>query len=242
MGRYNSYNIYFTSSTTSTTDIIEIKLVMIGDSSVGKTSIVTRLVFDKFKTDNTSTIGGAFNVLTKKTSNNEVFKFQIWDTAGQDRFRSLVPMYVQRCNLVFFVFDITFLDSFNAIKNYWYKFVTSIEPNTEIILIGNKSDLESKRQVLNSDAEEYAEHIGVPYLECSAMNISNMDELEALMITAAQKIKKRKSGNNNDNNDNNDNNNNNNNININNNVVDTIEINEDKTVDRIYCTGARCYI
>ncbi len=222
LGRYNSYNINNSDTyNKQLSKVVEIKLVMIGDSSVGKTSIVTRLALDKFNPDNTSTIGASFNVLTRKTSNNDVIKFQIWDTAGQDRFRSLVPMYVQRCNLAFFVFDITSISSFISIKNYWYKFVTSIEPFTEIILIGNKSDLDHKRQVSKSEAEIYAENMNIPYIECSAMNINNISKLESLMLTSAQKIR---------------------NLKVDHDIINNkIDISEEMP-EKLSCTGSKCLI
>jgi Ras-related protein Rab-6A len=193
LGKYSTYNTQpHVTSIPASAKVTEIKLVMIGDCSVGKTSLVTRLVFDRFKSDSSSTIGGAFNILTKEIDNNEYVKFQVWDTAGQDRFRSLVPMYVKNCKIVFIVFDITSMTSFISIKDYWYNFIVSIEPGAEIILIGNKSDLEEKRQVTTAEAQQYSYKIDVPYIECSSMSSSKIGDLESLMISTAQKIKNNK--------------------------------------------------
>ena len=164
-----------------------IKVVMIGECAVGKSSVVARLVFDKFILDSTSTVGGAFSALIIE-HNNSKYKFQIWDTAGQEKYRSLVPMYVKKSNIVFLVFDITNYNTFSQIKNYWHSYVTDLEPNTMTVLIGNKADLEKTRQVKHKEVYEYANSIGIPYIECSAKNNMGISELIKAMLLISEQI------------------------------------------------------
>lgn len=162
-------------------NVTEVKISFIGDCSVGKTSIISRLVLDLFITDTTSTIGAAYNTLVRSDENNQ-YKFQIWDTAGQERFRSLVPMYIKSSKLVFLVFDITSIDSFESIKSYWYDFVTSVEPSAKIILVGNKADMGWKRMVAPSLVTQFIENHDIEYIETSAKTKLGLDNIEKSLI------------------------------------------------------------
>jgi len=171
---------------------LEVKLVMIGESSVGKSSIVDRLVHDKFSFSVSSTIGAAFCALIK-VYNNRKYKFQIWDTAGQERFRSLVPIYVKKTKIVLLVFDITSRGSFNKIKEHWYQFVDDLAPESVKILIGNKSDLEDNRCIGKYEAKEYADAVGIDYIECSAKDTSNISKLLSKLVEVGEEIYTEKS-------------------------------------------------
>ena len=198
MGRYqqgslNSNNINDNNITTTDNvimtpiNIVPIKVVTIGNSSVGKTSIIKRLINNSFDTSANSTIGCAFNTLVKEDNNN-IYRFQIWDTAGQERFRSLVPMYINNSNIVLLIYDITSPESFEEIKKHWYDAVRKLEPRAELVLVGNKVDLDWSRRVFTRSAREYAESKGIPYVECSALNKNGLDNLQNIMMEIGNRI------------------------------------------------------
>lgn len=168
--------------------ITEVKIALIGDCSVGKTSLISRLILDMFTTDTTSTIGAAYNTLVRSDRNNQ-YKFQIWDTAGQERFRSLVPMYIKNSKLVFLVFDITSIDSFESVKMYWYDFVTNVEPSAKIILVGNKADMGWKRIVAPSLVDDFVKNHNIDYIETSAKTKLGLDNIEMALIEVGTNVK-----------------------------------------------------
>ena len=189
LGRYTPNSFSLSVLNSSKSEPIEVKLVMIGECSVGKSSIVSRLVYNNFKLDTNSTIGGAFCAMIKKRNNRE-YKFQMWDTAGQERFRSLVPMYVKKSRIVLLVFDITSRDSYEKIQNYWYDYVNKISENSIKILIGGKSDLENQRCVSKSEAKRYANELDMKYVECSAKDTTNISDLLDLLLKTAGQLEK----------------------------------------------------
>lgn len=154
----------------------EYKLAMVGDSSVGKSSIASRIGRDTFSEFVNSTIGGAFSSFDT-TRDKIKYKFQLWDTAGQERYNALVPMYLNNTNIVLLVFDITNKTSFERIQDYWHYFVTETVPGVDIILIGNKSDMINKRKVSIKEATEFSIIYNMTYIECSAKNSHNIDNL-----------------------------------------------------------------
>ena len=188
LGKYNNVNI-----SQNISKIVQIKLVMIGDSSVGKTSIVTRLVSNKFATDHRSTIGGAFNTLAKEDDDGNVYKYQMWDTAGQERFRSLIPMYVNNANIIFLVFDVTSYTSFYEIKDYWHEYIlkTSKETQPKLVLLGNKVDLITAREVSKEMAKSYADEKGMEYIECSAKTRVGVDNISEIMTSFGKEFASR---------------------------------------------------
>lgn len=154
------------------------KLVLLGESAVGKSSIVHRFVKNTFDDMRESTIGAAF--LTQTISLPEVnttIKFEIWDTAGQERYKSLAPMYYRNANAALCVYDITSKASF-AKAQEWIKELNKQAPEGIVVaLVGNKADLEDQRQVDANDVLAYLEQLceqrgendkEVLHLECSA--------------------------------------------------------------------------
>ena len=188
LGRYNPNSFSLPVLNSNKREPIEVKLVMIGESSVGKSSIVTRLVYNNFKFDTNTTIGGSFCGMVKKHNNRE-YKFQIWDTAGQERFRSLVPMYVKNSQIILLVFDITSRDSYEKIQNHWYDYVNKISEDSIKILIGSKSDLEKERCVNKSGAKRYANELDMEYVECSAKDTTNISDLLNLLLKTSEQLK-----------------------------------------------------
>jgi Ras-related protein Rab-6A len=144
------------------------KLVFLGDQSVGKTSIITRFMYDTFDTAYQATIGIDFLSKTMFLEDKSSIRLQLWDTAGQERFRSLIPSYIRDSSAAVVVYDITNRQSFlNSSK--WIEDVRAERGNDVIImLVGNKSDMADKRQVTLEEAEEKAREHGAMVAEASA--------------------------------------------------------------------------
>jgi len=143
------------------------KLVFLGDQAVGKTSIITRFMYDKFDNTYQATIGIDFLSKTMYLEDRTV-RLQLWDTAGQERFRSLIPSYIRDSSVAVIVYDVTNRTSFlNTAK--WLEEVRAERGNDVIIMfVGNKTDLVDKRQVSIEDGENKAKEWGVMFIETSA--------------------------------------------------------------------------
>mmetsp|Transcript_8345 Transcript_8345/g.26086 ORF Transcript_8345/g.26086 Transcript_8345/m.26086 type:complete len:171 (-) Transcript_8345:357-869(-) len=152
------------------------KLVLLGDTAVGKSCLVVRFVRDEFFEFQEPTIGAAF--LTQSVMlENATVKFEIWDTAGQERYRSLAPMYYRGAAAAVVVYDITNKESFNGAKSWVKELQRRGDPNVVIALAGNKSDLQNKRKVDIEEAQQYAEENGILHMETSAKNSKNIKGL-----------------------------------------------------------------
>ncbi|TNY23694.1 ras family-domain-containing protein [Rhodotorula diobovata] len=152
------------------------KLVFLGEQSVGKTSLITRFMYDTFDNTYQATIGIDFLSKTMYLEDRTV-RLQLWDTAGQERFRSLIPSYIRDSSVAVVVYDITNRASFmNTSK--WVDDVRSERGNDVIIvLVGNKTDLNDKRQVTTDEAEQKAKELGVMFIETSAKAGHNVKTL-----------------------------------------------------------------
>jgi Ras-related protein Rab-6A len=149
------------------------KIIFIGDAGVGKTTIISRIMDNPFIEECEPSIGVDFMSKTLKYNGQNV-KLQIWDTAGQEKYKGLIPSYVRNSSIVFVVYDISGKTSFDNIPK-WINFIKSIE-NTTIVLCGNKIDLEN-REVKKEEGEELAKKEGISFFEVSAKtndNIKNM--------------------------------------------------------------------
>eukprot|EP00735_Rhodelphis_limneticus_P000205 TRINITY_DN1032_c0_g1::TRINITY_DN1032_c0_g1_i1::g.29891::m.29891 TRINITY_DN1032_c0_g1::TRINITY_DN1032_c0_g1_i1::g.29891 ORF type:complete len:231 (+),score=45.65,sp/O80501/RAH1B_ARATH/77.56/6e-113,Ras/PF00071.17/2.1e-57,Miro/PF08477.8/5e-21,Arf/PF00025.16/7.1e-16,Gtr1_RagA/PF04670.7/1.2e-07,GTP_EFTU/PF00009.22/3.2e-07,SRPRB/PF09439.5/1.2e-05,MMR_HSR1/PF01926.18/2.3e-05,Dynamin_N/PF00350.18/4.6,Dynamin_N/PF00350.18/20,AAA_22/PF13401.1/2.3,AAA_22/PF13401.1/1.7e+02 TRINITY_DN1032_c0_g1_i1:59-694(+) len=143
------------------------KLVFLGDQSVGKTSIITRFMYDKFDNTYQATIGIDFLSKTMYLEDRTV-RLQLWDTAGQERFRSLIPSYIRDSSVAVIVFDVTNRQSFLS-TDKWIEEVRSERGNDVIIvLVGNKTDLVDKREVTVEEGEAKAKDHNVIFIETSA--------------------------------------------------------------------------
>ncbi|KAL7716249.1 Rab family GTPase [Entamoeba marina] len=159
----------------SATKTYQFKIVLLGDSSVGKSSIVLRVCKDEYKEFQENTIGAAF--LTKTlTIDNDVIKFEIWDTAGQERYHSLTPMYYRGSDAAIIVFDITSDSSYVQSKK-WVDELRQAGNEAMMFLVGNKVDMESDRVVTKEDGESYARELSIDYIETSAKENININEL-----------------------------------------------------------------
>ncbi|KIS69972.1 putative GTP-binding protein ypt5 [Mycosarcoma maydis] len=157
---------------------LQFKLVLLGESAVGKSSLVLRFVKDQFDDYRESTIGAAFLTQTVSLDAQTTVKFEIWDTAGQERYKSLAPMYYRNANCAVVVYDITQPSSLDKAKAWIRELQRQADPNIIIALAGNKADLASTRRAIpTEEAEKYAQEEGLLFLETSAKNSSNVSEL-----------------------------------------------------------------
>lgn len=159
-------------------DARRIKTIVVGNSSVGKSSLVCKAVYDDFAIERTPTIG-AMNSTLKIDTGKGSMMFNIWDTAGQERYRSLSSMYYAGSGLALLVFDITSAQSFVEIRDYFVPALREKAPeHIKFVLVGNKADLERNRHVSTASAEELSEEIGALfYIETSAKTGQRVTEL-----------------------------------------------------------------
>lgn len=148
----------------------EVKVVMVGESGVGKSSLALKFVTNSFKDKTPSTIGASFLSKTIESSQGPV-KFNIWDTAGQEKYRSLAALYYRGVDCAIVVYDITNRATFDEVEIYWLQELEnqcSGYGDLQLCLVGNKSDLESKRQVDTEEGRKIAESFGASFFEASA--------------------------------------------------------------------------
>ncbi|KAF1919733.1 ras family-domain-containing protein [Ampelomyces quisqualis] len=143
------------------------KLVFLGEQSVGKTSLITRFMYDSFDNTYQATIGIDFLSKTMYLEDRTV-RLQLWDTAGQERFRSLIPSYIRDSSVAVVVYDITNKNTFENTRK-WVDDVRGERGNDVIIvLVGNKTDLNDKREVTTAQGEEEAKKNNLMFVETSA--------------------------------------------------------------------------
>uniref|UniRef100_A0A8B9JER7 RAB6B, member RAS oncogene family b n=1 Tax=Astyanax mexicanus TaxID=7994 RepID=A0A8B9JER7_ASTMX len=158
------------------------KLVFLGEQSVGKTSLITRFMYDSFDNTYQATIGIDFLSKTMyledrtKTVLLQV-RLQLWDTAGQERFRSLIPSYIRDSTVAVVVYDITNVNSFQLTSKWIDDVRTERGSDVIIMLVGNKTDLEEKRQITIEEGEQRAKELNVVFIETSAKTGSNVKQL-----------------------------------------------------------------
>jgi len=163
------------------------KLLLIGDSGVGKSCLLLRFADDTYTESYISTIGVDFKIRTIELDGKTI-KLQIWDTAGQERFRTITSSYYRGAHGIIVVYDVTDQESFNNVKQWLHEIDRYACENVNKLLVGNKSDLTSKRVVTYDNAKEFADNLGIEFLETSAKNATNVEQ--AFMTMAAQ-IKQR---------------------------------------------------
>ena len=160
------------------------KVLIVGESGVGKSCLLLRFTEGIFNENYISTIGVDFKIRTINL-NGSVIKLQIWDTAGQERFRAITKSYYHGSHGIVIVYDITDRKSFEKVSDWFLQIQTS-EPNEDSckILIGNKCDLEDKREVSSEEGEALAREYNVPFMETSAKDALNVDNLFEVMAEA----------------------------------------------------------
>ncbi|WZZ82909.1 hypothetical protein YC2023_103481 [Brassica napus] len=151
----------------SVSPLAKYKLVFLGDQSVGKTSIITRFMYDKFDTTYQATIGIDFLSKTMYLEDRTV-RLQLWDTAGQERFRSLIPSYIRDSSVAVVVYDVSNRLSFLNTSKWIEEVRTERAGDVIIVLVGNKTDLVDKRQVSIEEGDSKGREYGVIFIETSA--------------------------------------------------------------------------
>ncbi|KAM9455448.1 ras-related protein Rab-6A isoform 2-T2 [Clarias gariepinus] len=152
------------------------KLVFLGEQSVGKTSLITRFMYDSFDNTYQATIGIDFLSKTMYLEDRTV-RLQLWDTAGQERFRSLIPSYIRDSTVAVVVYDITNVNSFQQTTKWIDDVRTERGSDVIIMLVGNKTDLADKRQVSIEEGERKAKELSVMFIETSAKAGYNVKQL-----------------------------------------------------------------
>ena len=154
------------------------KVVIVGESGVGKTCIMAQFIENKFEEEFVSSLTTQYRRKKIQLVTGEDVTFDIYDTAGQEKYRAIAKLYYKNARVVILVYDITDIKSFEAMKNYWYEQVKDIQTENLIIAIaGNKCDLYEERQVENETGEEFAKSINAIFVETSAKNDSGIDKL-----------------------------------------------------------------
>jgi len=159
------------------------KLLLIGDSGVGKSCLLLRFADDTYTESYISTIGVDFKIRTVELDGKTI-KLQIWDTAGQERFRTITSSYYRGAHGIIVVYDVTDAESFNNVKQWLHEIDRYASENVNKLLVGNKCDLASKRAVTYEQGKDFADSIGIEFLETSAKNATNVEK--AFMAMCAQ--------------------------------------------------------
>ena len=153
-----------------------LKYIIIGDSAVGKSNILLRYIHDRFNEEFHSTIGVEFGAKNVQID-GKVFRIQIWDTAGQETFRSITRAYYKNSVVALVVYDISNRATFDNIKS-WVEDCKRLSPKTVLmVLVGNKIDLEEKREVSYNEGSIFAQKNGMIFYECSAKNGKNVEQI-----------------------------------------------------------------
>ena len=152
------------------------KYIIIGDAAVGKSNLLLRYAHGQFKPEYQLTIGVEFGAKNVEI-NNKVYRIQIWDTAGQENFRSITRAYYKNSVCALVVYDISSRDSFNNVST-WIDDCKNQSPKTIfMVLVGNKSDLSDRRQVNTEEGQELADKYGMLFYETSAKDGTNVDNI-----------------------------------------------------------------
>lgn len=165
------------------------KLVLIGDSGVGKSCLLLRFADDSFTESYISTIGVDFRFRTVKVGEKYV-KLQIWDTAGQERFRTITSAYYRGADGIIMTYDVTNKDSFDHVQDWLQEVNRYANEGTCKLLIGNKSDREDKA-VTTTEGEEFAKKLNMPFLETSAKTAANVEAAFLAMASELIKIREK---------------------------------------------------
>ena len=161
-----------------------LKVVLVGDTKVGKSCILTRFVHNKFDRNTPATVGAAFLTKVVQAKSGSV-RLQLWDTAGQEKFRSLAPMYYRSAAVAVLVYDVTQKASLDAISGWAAEIADRAPPSIKIVVVGNKIDLATERAISSDELRVFAEKVNFPYFETSALtgeNIRSMFEECAMLV------------------------------------------------------------
>jgi Ras-related protein Rab-1A len=152
------------------------KILLLGNSGVGKSNLLLRYVDDIYKEDLGPTIGVDFKICSRMID-DKLVKMQIWDTAGQERFRTITISYYRGSHGILVVYDVTDRTSFQHVRSWMQEIQKYAKEGASILLVGNKVDLTSKRAVSTDEGQELAHELGVGFIETSARNAHNIENM-----------------------------------------------------------------
>jgi small GTP-binding protein len=154
-----------------------IKIVLLGETSVGKTSIISRFASNSFNPNTLSSLSAQFVSKTVEIDGKSL-KLDLWDTAGQEKYRALAKIFYKDARVIIFVYDITNEKTFEEIKNYWYNETKeNVEEDVIYCLVGNKNDLYEEEKVSEKEAQEYADQINAIFKSTSALSNTGIPNL-----------------------------------------------------------------
>ncbi|PON48742.1 Small GTP-binding domain containing protein [Parasponia andersonii] len=168
------------------------KVVLIGDSGVGKSNLLSRFTRNEFCLESKSTIGVEFATRTLQVEGRTV-KAQIWDTAGQERYRAITSAYYRGALGALLVYDVTKPTTFDNVSRWLKELRDHADANIVIMLIGNKTDLKHLRAVATEDAQSYAEKEGLSFIETSALEATNVEKAFHTILSEIYRIISKKS-------------------------------------------------
>ena len=164
------------------------KLLLLGDSTVGKTCFLIKYTDQSFQDIHMATIGLDYRVKTMKLKNNKDVKIQIWDTAGQDRFRSITKNYYKGSHGIILIYDITNRRTFENVQQWISQIREETSQNVVIYLIGNKIDMKEERKVSTEEGKKLADELGLPFMETSAKEGININEVFDDIVERVDKV------------------------------------------------------
>ena len=159
-----------------------VKVIIIGDSSVGKTNIMSKYLKNQFQENSKATVGVEFGAKLFNINGHKI-KAQIWDTAWQEKYKAITGAYYKGSKGAFVVYDITRKDTFESIDRWINDLKTTGDPKINIMIIGNKCDLDHRREVLKEQGEEKSKSFGCAFLETSALSGDNIEKGFEMMIS-----------------------------------------------------------
>ncbi len=146
-----------------------VKVVLVGEAGVGKTSIISRFTKNSFNPEEVTSSSAQFTSKTITINDNKI-KFDIWDTAGQEKFRAITKIFYKDAQVIVFVYEITTISTFEAIKDYWYKESSDNSTAEIFFVVGNKSDLYENEQVSDEEGKKFADEIHAIFKITSALS------------------------------------------------------------------------
>ena len=157
------------------------KIVIVGDSGVGKTNLVKRFIQNTFSLNTQATVGCEF-FSNNYYINDKLFKIELWDTAGQERYKSITSAYYKGARGAILVYDVTNTASFNNVDRWFQEIKECSAQDIQILMVGNKTDLEDNIAISREMSTNKASDLNIPVIETSALNCSNVKEAFHLMI------------------------------------------------------------